>query len=551
MDKKEIEELKKRLENAEFNNLEEDIKVSKEENNNKNKKDNDFKDINDNKKNMIIIILGVCVFILLVVVLFFLLSGGKEDNKENSNNENSNSENNSNNNDETAKIIKEEDFNYSSAKLYFNKYIYVRSKDEEKKVITDLDGNILIETKDSWKIYEGNEKDIYLVSSNDNNVFKIQRIKDNLIHEVFNDKADGLLIGKENNNLIGVYKKDNNYDTLYLIDGNSTNTTNLDSFGAFANSKKEVKYIYNNKYIITYNNKAQKEYDVYGIYDIKAKKQLVNETYDKIEFLHDDIFTAEKNDKYGIIDINNKVLLDYKYDLVVYSNGLYFAGLNNKLKIFDSNLNDLNKDITVTNLNKYVYNPSTGTTNPFDLINYKNYVIVRIGNLPDTVSQYIAVDKTGNITELGTGYIGFAGQYLILSRNDDTNIYMYDEGLNIAHKIDIGEKAIKLDKVNIFLNNTLAINGSKIYNINDGSSKGTTNWYRRESQEYNVKIDFKGDNGTITVSSNEVELKKLEGVSLDAFLKAENNGITITKDYFIYNAGGVIVLKRVEQEKTE
>ena len=548
MDKKELEELKERIENAEFNNAEEDIKVNNEENEEemKQKKDNDFKDINDKKKNIIIIALIGCVLILLIL-LIILLPGDK---KENNNNTNSNSEITPSDK-EDPEVIKEEDYNYSDAKLYFNKYIYVRSNDESKKIITDLDGNLIAKTEGSWKIYEGNNKDLYLVDSKDNDTFVIKRIKDNLLHDVFNDNASGLILGKEKENLLGLYKKEKDYDIIYLLNENSYNTINLDSFGSFTNSKKEIKYIYNNRYVITYNNKDQKEYDSYGIYDLKDKKQLIDETYDKIEFLHDNVFVAIKDDKTGVIDTNNKVLLDFKYDLVTYSNGLYFVGDDNKLLIYDSNLNSLNKEIEVSNLDKYTYNPSSQTTNPFDLINYKSYVIVRIGYLPDAVSDYVIVDKKGNITELGKGYIGFAGQYLINSNTEDNFIYMYDESLNVAHKIDVGEKAIKLDKVNIFLNNTLTINGSKLYNLSNDTAKGTTNWYRRESQEFNVKIDFKGDNGTITVSSNEIVLKKLENVSLDAFLKAENNGITITKDYFIYNADGVIVLKRVEQNKEE
>ncbi len=551
MDKKDLEDLKKRLENAEFNNSLEDSKISQEEKEEK-KNNNDFQDLKDNKKNMIIIALVICVVILLAIVLIFLFSGKndtKSNNSNNYNNNNSNEEKKENN--EKDKIIKEEDYNYTNAKVYFNKYVYVKAKDDKKIAITDLDGNILEEINSNWKIFEGKEKDLYLIELKGNENITIKRIKDNLVHDVYNDKATGLLLGKEKENLIGFYNKDSDYDTIYIIDGNTYNTTNLDNFGAYNNSNKDVKYIYNNKYLITYYNNEKSDYDSYGIYDIKAKKQLIKNSYDKIEYLHDDIFIAIKNDKSGVIDSNNKVLLDFKYDLVTYSNNLYFVGEKNKLNLYDKNLNDLNKDISIPNLDKFTYNPCCGAINPFDLINYNSYVIVRIGTQPDAVSDYIVVDKDGNSTSLGKGYIGFIGQSLIRTSSEDNYLYMYDENLNITHKIDVGQRAIKIDRVSIFLNNTLVIDGTKLYNLKNDSAKGSTNWYRRESQEFNIRLDFKGETGTITVSSNDVELKKLEGVSVDAFLNAEDNGITITKNYFIYNAGGVIILKRVEQNKPE
>ena len=50
---------------------------------------------------------------------------------------------------------------------------------------------------------------------------------------------------------------------------------------------------------------SQEKYEDYGIYDIKAQKQVLKGTYEDIDYLHDDIFSAEKNNKSGIIDVNN------------------------------------------------------------------------------------------------------------------------------------------------------------------------------------------------------------------------------------------------------
>lgn len=558
MNKKDLEELKKRLEEAEFNNLYEDERII---NNEEKKKVNELiiNEENDDKKNKIIIGLVICIVVLLIIVFLFLISGNKKDddntNKENNNNnntENENKEDNPNGKDESKddeKVIKEDDYDYSSAKVFFNKYILITSKDEKKEVITDLDGNIILKVTPSWKFYEGPENSIYAINLNytEDNNYIVKRIKDNLVHDIIKEKADGLLISKENNKLLGIYKKDTSKDTYYIFDGNNYNTSTPNYLGAYSNTSNEVKNIYNNRFMITFETSGE-DFKNYGIFDVRSNKQITDGLYDHIEHLHDDIFVAEKNNKSGIINTDNKILLDFKYEVIAYSNDLYFVGENNKLKVLDKNLNDLNIEIDVPKLNLYSYSSHSGTINPFDLTKYQNSVIVRVGYLPGGTSEYTIVNKNGTKTTLDKGYIGFAGDYLVHSNENDTFINMYDGTMTLKHKIDVQEKAIRLDNINLFLNNTLVINKNKLYNLDTDKTKGTTSWYRRVSQEFDVRIDFKGDKGTVTVSSNEQVLKKLENVSVSEFLSADNNGITITKDYFIYNAGGVIVLKRVPQQ---
>lgn len=568
MDKKELEDFKKRLENSEFNNLEEDIRVSKEESVQKVAKhapiDYNDDDGGDNKKNTIIIGLVIFIVILLIIIAFFVFGGKKSENSSNSdsnssNTENQNSENKENNEkddkEEKDTKVDEDKYDLATGSIYFNKYMYVTSKDKEKKVIATLDGNILLQTKSTWRIFEGKDNSLYVVNLNykETGTVDIKKIKDNIVTDLFKEKGNGLLLGAETENLVGVYKQDTNKDTLYIFEGTSYNTIDLENHAAYVNNNasKDNKYVYNNKYIITFDKMSQEDFEDYGIYDLKAKKQVVKGSYDGIIFLHDDIFAAIKKDKTGIIDTNDKVLLDFKNEVVTYSNGLYFIGNNNKLEIYDNNLKNLNQTIDVPSLNKYNYSVCCGSINPFDLTAYKNNVIVRIGTLPGAASEYIAVEKNGTKHSLGKGYIKFINNNIVTSTETDTNVRIYNEALNVIGVIDIGEKSINLANSFIFLNNTLVINRNKIYDINANRSKGTTSWYKRISQEFEVKIDFKGETGTVTISRHEEILQKIENVSVNAFLEADNNGISITKEYFIYNADGIAVIKRNEQDVIE
>ncbi len=563
MDKKEFEDLKKRIREAEFNNYEEDERITNERDNKDVNKENNYIQKNNNKdkqKNTIIYVLSALVVVLLIIVFIFVTTGKTENNNEDEKTINENQQDDEKNEekdekkDEDETKIDENDYDFSTGTVYLNSYVIVTSKNKDKKVITDLEGNIILKTTSSWKIFEG-QKCLYVVDLNykETGNINIKMIKDNKANDILNEKGNGLLLENDNNTLIGAYKQDSKNDILYILNNDKYDTIALDNYAAYVNnnSAKDHKYIYSGRYIITFDKMGQEEFEKYGIYDLKNKKQLTNGSYDRIEFLHDDVFVAVKNDKSGVISAENKVLYELKNELISYSNGLYFVGNNNKLQVLDNNFKSINLEIEVPNLSKFNYSICCGNINPFDLTPYKNSVILRIGYLPNATSEYIAINKNGTKIDLGKGYIGFANGILVVSNENDSNIRMYDETFNVTHTIDVGNKAIKLDNIYIYLNNTLVINRAKIYDLSKNISKGTTSWYRRTSQEFEVRIDFKGETGTVSVSRNNNIVKKIDNVSVNDFLEANNNGITITKNYLIYNADGVIIVKRDEKDVLE
>ena len=553
--KKHLEEdLKKRMENVEFNNYEEDLEVNKEETK------EEFLNEKNNNKNMIIIILGIIVVILLIVLLIFIFSGGKKesDNKSNESepNNQSENENNDNKNNDLAKLLTEEEYDYSKASIHFNKYIQIYSKDDKKLAIADLEGNIIFEGDPSFFIQENSDNSLYGVLTTGNEKGELDttiiRIKDNKSTKVLQDKVSGLLYGKEKYNIIGAYKEDSNNDVIYILNGDSYNTLKLDNRSAYLYhlSQGEDKYVYGGKYLITYEAKKSEEFFDYGIYDVKAGKQVLNGTYEGLYHLHDDVFVANKDGKYGVINKDNKILLDFDYKVISYANGLYFVnkGDDIKLHILDSNFKNLNTEIEVPQLDTFKYVLCCASFNPFDISTFKNNAIVEVGFATDEIRSIYAVDKKGVVTSLGDGKINTIDNFLIKATNSDNFIYLYDANMKVQHKIDVGKKAIDLSNVTTYLGNTLIINNKNLYDLNTNKSKGTKSWYRRTSQEFEVRIDFKDNNGTVTVSSDGEIIKKLENVPIESFLKASNNGITITKDYFIYDAGGVIILKRIPKE---
>lgn len=512
------EDLKRKMEKTEFNNPEEDLEISKEEK---------FIDENNDKKKMILIVGSiVCVLILLIIIFGFVFKGSNSSNEEKKDNNSNEEEKENNGTKETT--IKEEDYDYSTGKVYFNKYLVVSSKTGNKKVVVDFDNNVIESLTTKYQVFEGNDKSLYLVNLDNNNLI-IKMIKDNKSYDIFNDKALGLLIGKENNNILGFYKEENKKDTIYILNNDKYDTLSLDSTVEQDIDTNNI-YVYNGKYIYTYGGtNEQTKTPFSGVYDIKLKKQVLDNTYERVNYLNSDIFDVLDGYETKIINKDKKELLKLDYDIAFYSNDLYFLRIDNILHVYDKNFNNLNTEINFSNVDS------------FDLIPFKNCVIVN-------GEEIITIEKDGTMTNLGQGHMAIVGNYFIKSSTLDTYIEMYDENLTVKHKINVGKKDINLDNVYLYLNNNLVIDNNKLYDLGTDSSKGSTSWFRRTSQEYEVRIDFKGDTGTITISKEEEVLKTLENVSIKEFLKTNNNGITITKDYFIYNAGGVIILKREIKE---
>lgn len=539
MENNEEEKIKKRLENAEFNNPTEDMEINEEE------KEISSIEKKDKKKNIIIIGLAILVLILILIIILFVVNGGKKEDSVNSDTKEEQGDTTKPDNKDESSTVKEEDFDFAKAKVYFNKYIVLLSNDNRKRVITDLDLNVIYDCKSYCKVYQADNKSLYVVNISDTPTL-VTLIKDNKATEVIKETTSGILL--DNETFMGLYKIDNNKETVYLVNGSSYDTLNLNyNISYFYNtSNTEDKFIYNKRYLITFDSNSKK----FGVYDVKNKKQIIDCTYDQIQHLYDDKFEAYKNGFAGIINKDNTELVSFDQDIIVYNNGLYFLGKNNELHIYDSKFNYLNSYVIVPEVDDYTYGLCCGNYNPFDLYKFHDYVILRVGNDIDQLSDYYAISKTGDVTVLGKGNIGFVGNYLVKSSNSDTNILMYDSSLTVKHTIDVKEKAIRLNNLGLYLTNTLVINNNNLYDLTKDTSKGGTSWYRRTSQEYEVRIDFKGDSGTVTVSVDGEVLKKLDNVSVIEFLNTDNNGITVTKDYFIYNAGGVIVLKR-EEPKTD
>ena len=526
------EEEEEKLKDLEFNNEEEDMVVVKEEKEKK-KKDPSI---------IAIIVLGIIIAILAIILFVLLFTGDKKekDNGKESGNEQQEKEKEKEKKDEDKQ---EEDNSPDYDAVYLNKYIAT------KKEVTDIDGKKITD-KNNEKVYLTSDNEIYLVRKS-NGKIKVRRIENGEAFNVFDDNATGLVMNDNGRTLLGVYKTDGNHDVLYLFSGTNFSTTDLKDKHLYTYSESDGgdKYIYGNRYIITAKDNLNKNgYTKFGLYDIKSNEQIIDGTYDGLEYLHDDIYVAIKGDKSGVIDKDNKVLLQIKYKSVSYLNGLYFVGSNNKIEVFDNSLKSLSSYLTVSKLNDFSYHMGAGKSEPYRLVKYNNYVVVGVLE-NDGIYNYTFVAKNGDQKPIGKGYVSVADNYLIKSSTEDTKIVLYDNLLNESHVLEANQSGIKLtdDEVSIFLNFVLVINGNKFFNLKTDADAGHITEYRKVNRGYEVKLVFNGQKtGTLTITKDDNVLKEVEGVSTKEFLEAENNGIYFNKGYFIYNAGGVVYAEKLQ-----
>lgn len=217
---------------------------------------------------------------------------------------------------------------------------------------------------------------------------------------------------------------------------------------------------------IKYNNIERildiKTDDVYLIaYDngkgavIKNKKEITGYEYAKIEKVEsEDLFWVEKAEKYGVIDLNGKVILNPEYEEVYVEGINIFAKKEGQNYIFDLKGNKLDK---------IDYSKKYKTEN-------ENYFIT-----VDDSGFYGIVDKDNNkLIENNYVYLEYAfGDYFIVSNEEGkTGVINKDNNQVIEIKYDIVEKLSDGNIIQVveLETNTLSLYNSEIKKVYEGNN---------------------------------------------------------------------------------
>ena len=548
-----IEEVKERLQNMEFNNEEEDQEMieesdeevdeseeKKEEEEVVEEKEEEVKEeepvekkeekeevskdfvIDDGKKSNKIIIILSCVTVLLLITVILLLALPKGNNK-NNNKGSGNSESSSGTpiTDDEKPTISKIDIAEGDSYFINDNYLYVVFK--EKGYITNLDGKTYFQDDSLSCSVDtiGRSQLLCMEKDSDQVKYSIKKVDENgevktVVEEDKYSSPDRVL-KDQNRRLIGIYSENKNELNFYILTNEGSNKITLKDTYLVSNT------IYDGRYAIVSKDKSHKSI---GLFDVVDNKELIPTKYQEINYLHDNIFAVKENDKYGILDSNGSVKLGHKYNTVYYANGLYFVGTNEVFNLYDSNFKEVKSSL------------------PYGIIEVEKFGDKVIVHSNRSNEAYVGVDKNGKVTKFDFSTYKVYEDTLITVK--DNTITLYDKDFHKTKDFTY-EKMNEIDFTTgaIYLDNYLVFNGRKLFDIEQGTYLYNANNLSRSYQSYFVNVDIHDTQGDATVSLEDKPIGTLKDIDMNAFINADNNGIKVTNQYFIFHVGNkTLIIKK-------
>lgn len=542
-----IEEVKERLEQMEFNNEEEDQEVIEESDEEEDEEEEvvegkkeveeepaeekkeekkeiakDFVADDEKKSNKIIIILG-CVIALLLLIVIILLVLPKGNGKNNNSKGSGSSESSSGTpiTDDEKPTVSKIDIAKGDSYFINDNYLYVVINN--KGYITNLDGKTYFQDDSlSCSVDTIGSSQLLCGDKNSDQVkYSIKKVDDNgvvktVVEEDKYASPDRVLMDNKRR-LVGIYSNDKNELFFYILTNEGSNKITLKDTYLVSNT------IYGGRYAIVSNDKSHKSI---GVFDVIDNKELIPFKYQEVQYLHDNIFAVKENDKYGILDSNASVKLGFKYSNVYYSNGLYFVGSNDSYSLYDNNFKEIKSSLL------------------YGIIEVEKFGDKVIVHSSKSSEPYIGVDKNGKITKFDFSTYKVYEDTLITVK--ENTITLYDKDFNKTKEFNY-EKMNEIDFTTgaIYLDNYLVFNGRKLFDIGQGTYLYNASNLSRSYQNYYVDVAIHDTLGNATVSLDDKPIGTLEGIDMNAFINADNNGIKVTNQYFIFHVGNkTLIVKK-------
>lgn len=215
------------------------------------------------------------------------------------------------------------------------------------------------EYNDIYRINKKDEKsNCYLVASKNGKAGVYKGKKNVIKHDyediAYNEQNDLLIIQKAGKQGVsrfdGTYVVPIEYSNIFFI-GNIINcqkgneNSDIDLYDINGNKEQNREYIskqtYNDKYQIV--SISKQELDEYKIL-INGTDKVIEDNYSYIQYLFDKYFIASKNGKFGIIDDEGKIVIDFKYIVIQPRSGFEIVELiteDRKVTILNNKLEEL------------------------------------------------------------------------------------------------------------------------------------------------------------------------------------------------------------------
>lgn len=401
--------------------------------------------------------------------------------------------------------------------------------------IIDLKGNLIFEGVFGKNIIQGIDGNLYYFPLDlDPESRFLYRLKDGVSEQVtdkpiksyitfnkrLNDFENEDVLSHINNNILYGYYigDDENNGEMYYLENESFKKLNvsgkyIDSVPTMINNELNYKYI-----IIKNNN------DKYGIYDLIAKKYIVENSYSKITSLKNNMFIAcvpredSPRNNCGVIDLYENVLLDFKYDEILvdnYNNNYVMAKSNGRYDLYDSSLNKLvsfsydlneNHDYIIRKLdnNFIIYNAS--------MIKSKNYKVILLKK-----DGYFKIIDSNKLFIYDNLLVSYDIQSNTISGYD----YNFKEIYNIKNEGDLD--SFKISKPVIRVNN-------KIYNTYTGETVSKDTNYV-EVVGNGVKLYHSPNKLFLMINDEKYSVTSSDAEPFDYFVSKTDDGYYFVANY--------------------
>lgn len=401
----------------------------------------------------------VLLIVVLVIGIYFIIS----------------IKNNRNDEEEKKEEIPQIKENYDTTKInnykIYNNLVYLSDGNEEIILESDDDniyqyvigkfGSIFNTRIPNYVIKEKAKYKNYEVIYEEDNIYYINR-DNNAISDYYNN--------------IEVIKIDNEYayfiltknDKYYILSLETDELKELDSEIKNisidgVSDPNNITQMLNSKYLIVVNNDNK-----YGIIDYNGNI-IIDFKYDYLSaYNNDNLFISKINNKYGIIDYNDKIIIDFKYDNIIYHKDLD----NYSLFIKDKNLNVYYNDKEIVS-NKIKYNHTTDVGIETNIYNDTLYLNI-ISSLEESDVQNYIINKNGIYQTTKGIYNPLYNSdkeikyfYKLEKLDGQTKISFYDTDYNELYSMEVSflyddDNVILIDLIND--TNICSISYENIYN---------------------------------------------------------------------------------------
>lgn len=485
------------------------------------------KELKDRKKKNVFAEIGSFLILILIVVLLGFSTFYWYDNyydsskKYESNNDNTEEK-------EEEKTYELLSFQNDNAYQNLNDEYYVALNNEEIKQVITKSGKVIFDSEILVNnAYIGLDNNLYLYLKEQGdyaNQVEIYMYKDDNWEKIqtlgqINMYYQEIIFKEENHEyLIGFYgvSSDNETNEIYLI---NDEIISLKDYQVISDTiSKEKIYTVAEDYLTIKNQDEAK------IFKISSKEMILEEDYTTIIKDYQGNFIVKNNDKWGIIDETQRIIVPFNYEYITRSSSLYYLYKDDTITILDENfknvadmpLNTLLNPSDFIDINVYQVEDNYYYTNK---ITSENYLIKKDGT-KKKIEENLTYNQENNLLfkedktkKIYTFYNkdGEEEYSINLSSYDTKKISFTKEldkylvatvGKNIIHyDIETGEKIESIEPYTYKIGNiSLTYDNKDIVEISDGDTtktiKITSNFYE------NLKINQ--DKTFIYLNNNEL-----------------------------------------------